>query len=495
MIQRNVILVGDVLERLAELSDSCVHCVVTSPPYWSLRDYQVDGQIGLERTPEEYVARMVVVFREVRRVLRDDGTCWLNMGDGYATKTAGACYGWTNGKESERDAETKNAYVHAASGLPEKNLIGMPWRLALALQADGWYLRADVVWAKPNPMPESVTDRPTKAHEYVFLLTKSPRYYYDAEAVRQSAEYSVGTGVGYRKDGVGNDKGYTRVRSPGGWKTGPGSHGSIHEDGREPEVSYNDVRTGRNLRSVWPIDYHEDVAFAALSDFMEEVVEAGLPLDAVRTAAERSWQRNPMAHAAAGLLTQVWDIPTAPFPGAHFATFPPRLVEPCIKAGTSHHGVCVACGAGWSRVVDRQRVRTRPGRDSKSYDRTTGEVVDDGIERPWRERAEIGNRDPGRHVTRTRTVGWAPGCECPAGSGRGRPGYIPAVVLDPFMGSGTTGMVARRLGRDYVGIELNAEYAEMARSRIARDQRPASYRSDEAGDAPLFAQSVIQNPK
>src|SRR5262245_5948516 len=190
------LLLGDCRTILPTLPADSVHCVVTSPPYWGLRDYGVAGQLGLEPTPEEYVAHMVGVFREVRRVLRDDGTCWVNMGDSHAAHGGG---GEGRMRELYPDAPERWRGIHTAAGhgqisggggktfagLKTKDLVGMPWRLAFALQADGWFLRADCIWAKPNPMPESVTDRPTKAHEYVFLLTKAARYFYDADAVRE----------------------------------------------------------------------------------------------------------------------------------------------------------------------------------------------------------------------------------------------------------------------------------------------------------------------
>src|SRR5690554_2162246 len=173
---------GDALETLRRLPDGSVHTCVTSPPYWGLRDYGVDGQIGLEETPEEYVEKLVTIFREVRRVLRDDGTLWLNLGDSYATKPCGGI-----GRNAKVTA-TKKAIQKSAGipqGLKPKDLVGIPWRVAFALQADGWYLRRDIIWHKPNAMPESVKDRPTAAHEYIFLLSKSPRYYYDADAIRE----------------------------------------------------------------------------------------------------------------------------------------------------------------------------------------------------------------------------------------------------------------------------------------------------------------------
>src|SRR5690554_4413723 len=184
-----MILNGDVIDCLRSLPDACVQCVVTSPPYWGLRDYGVEGQIGLEPTPEEHVEKMVEVFREVKRVLRDDGTLWLNYGDCYAGSTTGADRPPEPGHTHEDSGRVKtgqeNKHRRPDAGLKPKDLVGMPWRIAFALQADGWYLRSDIIWSKPNPMPESVTDRPTKSHEYVFLLTKSAAYYYDADAIRE----------------------------------------------------------------------------------------------------------------------------------------------------------------------------------------------------------------------------------------------------------------------------------------------------------------------
>ena len=180
------VLNGDALEMLRTLPDGSVDCCVTSPPYWGLRDYGEDGQMGLESTPDEYVAGMVAVFAEVRRVLSDDGTLWLNLGDSYASNPAsgGASSPLLNGPQN---ATPSRAYTRPA-GLKPKDLVGIPWRVAFALQADGWYLRSDIIWSKPNPMPESVRDRPTKAHEYVFLLSKSQRYHYDADAIAEKAE-------------------------------------------------------------------------------------------------------------------------------------------------------------------------------------------------------------------------------------------------------------------------------------------------------------------
>ena len=288
------LLIGDCRDRLADQPEGSVQTCITSPPYWGLRDYGVDGQMGLEETPEAFVREMVDVFRSVWRVLRDDGTLWVNMGDSFS----------------------------------DKQLAGMPWRLAFALQADGWYLRSDIIWSKPNPMPESVTDRPTKAHEYIFLLTKRPRYFYDADAVRED--------------------GPTYTRKAGGYAGRDGNNASRFP-GKGGFGDSDVTTTGRNKRTVW-------------------------------------------------------EIPTQPYSEAHFATFPEALVVPCVLAG--------------SREGD--------------------------------------------------------------------------TVLDPFAGSGTTGKVAVELGREFIGVELNPEYADLAAKRITNPKKWA----DQSSPAikPVEGQKTLFDP-
>lgn len=229
------------MDGLAQLEDGSVHCVVTSPPYWGLRDYGQDGQIGLEPTPELYVEHIVGVFREVRRVLRDDGTLWLNLGDCYSTNPKGP-----NGDDKStlspsgvRVQRATHLNGRRALGLKPKDLVGIPWRVAFALQADGWWLRSDIIWSKPNPMPESVTDRPTRAHEYVFLLSKRARYYYDADAIREPHTDKLGTERFQGGNGVSRSDYKAKTQ---GWNGG----GMVHRH-RE----YNSA--GRNKRSVWEI--------------------------------------------------------------------------------------------------------------------------------------------------------------------------------------------------------------------------------------------------
>lgn len=249
------VLVGDCIESMRGLPDQSVHTCVTSPPYFGLRDYEMDGQIGLEATPDAFVSRLVEVFREVRRVLRDDGTLWLNLGDSYAANRGYQVPSTKGGAKHGPGQAAGGKGSVVPDGLKPKDLIGIPWRVAFALQADGWCLRQDIIWAKPNPMPESVKDRCTKAHEYIFLLTKGPRYFFDAAAMREPGVYPAGTK---------------------GAKGSASRQGVKNVNARPPEYKVYDGY--RNRRSVW-------------------------------------------------------SVTTKPFKGAHFATFPPDLIEPCILAG------------------------------------------------------------------------------------------------------------------------------------------------------------------
>jgi DNA modification methylase len=297
-----MILTGDVLEQLKTLPDESVNCVVTSPPYWGLRDYGQDGQLGLEQEPEEYISNMVDVFREVRRVLTDDGTFWLNIGDSYSGSGKGPA-GNLGKANNERHLEHKTGGI-VPKGTKPKDLVGIPWMLAFALRADGWYLRQDIIWSKPNPMPESVTDRCTKSHEYIFLLTKSRKYYYDNEAIKEPS--------------VSNPK--TAINARFG--------GNKYGDSDDPKHA---TKSG----NIW------------------------------KPTATRNKR-------------DVWVIATQPFKGSHFAVMPEKVAETCVLAGCPEEGV----------------------------------------------------------------------------------------VLDPFFGSGTVGVVALKHNRRYIGIELNPEYVEIAQARI-----------------------------
>lgn len=331
------IIVGDCRQTLKALPDESVQCCVTSPPYFGLRDYGTPGQIGLENSPGEFIMQLVDVFRDVRRVLANDGTLWLNLGDSYTPVNRGekakprrATLNGIQRGNPHSDIATRKTVIQsiAAMGLKSKDLMGIPWRVALALQADGWYLRSDIVWHKPNPMPESVTDRPTKAHEYIFLLSKSERYFYDSEAIKEPA---------------------------GGW------NGSRFDDERDLAIR---PTTGRKLRTSgkWSTQDPQSIG----RRIIERVAEA---------RANGADHESPFGETRN--KRTVWTVPTQPYSEAHFATYPPQLIKPCILAG--------------SRIGD--------------------------------------------------------------------------TVLDPFGGSGTTGMVALELGRKAILCELNPEYAELARQR------------------------------
>lgn len=369
------VLVGDTREVLKQLPDESVHCIVTSPPYFGLRSYLPEGhpdkakEIGLEQTPEAYVAELVSVFREARRVLRSDGTVWVNLGDSYNARPGQRKTTDLVGAKQLTNAGSNSTPSRFVPGLKPKDLIGIPWRVAFALQADGWWLRSDIIWHKANPMPEIVTDRPTSAHEHMFLLAKSSRYYFDADAVREAGVEPDRQ----RADRIGGANGHLVRHSPGAIVGGS---------------------VTRNIRNVWT-------------------------------------------------------IATQPFADAHFAVFPPALVEPCIKAGTSEKGCCPHCGAPWVRDVER--TLTHPcGRTPYDSNRPDGRTLRAGD-------------FVGGSVT---TLGWSPSCSCPAHQ------PIPCTVLDCFGGAGTTALVADRLQRNAILIELNPAYADMARRRLATDRGP-----------------------
>ena len=373
--------IGDSRDVLKEIHDKSVHCCITSPPYYGLRDYGVDGQIGLEQTPEEYVNELVKVFREVKRVLRDDGTLWLNLGDSYSGSNKGKMSdGSLVGGQKQRTNKGTMIGSITKTGTPQglkpKDLIGIPWRVAFALQADGWYLRQDIIWSKNNPMPESVTDRCTKSHEYIFLFSKSAKYYFDNEAIKENS--------------VTCDprRPYT-------------SNGAKQLDNREVwhsgEKRVNGDFTKRNKRSVWQIN-------------------------------------------------------TKPYKAAHFATFPPALVEPCIKAGTSENGVCSVCGTPYQRIIEKD---TKPKGRSKG-DVYTANAYSSPQSLVWGKKKNLGG-DQKQSIT----VGWEPSCYCNALS-------IPAMVLDPFGGSGTVGEVCNKLNRNAILIELNPEYKKLILDRTGQ---------------------------
>jgi DNA modification methylase len=472
------IIQGDVRDVLATLPDESVHCVVTSPPYWGLRSYGTEpqvwggdaacehdwsavrtarpngsggkptetnvyaqkrstkgsdnysafadyedratysdtcancgawrGHLGLEPTPQEFVAHMVEVFREVRRVLRRDGTLWLNLGDSYAnnpstTKIPRAEQGNGSGvfqvpgqiHTDVRRQRPNRLTAMKHSGLKHKDLVGMPWEVAFALRDDGWYLRSAITWCKRAPMPESVTDRPTSATEMIFLLAKSERYYYDADAVREI--------TGREADPEWYEARKARVK---GW-TGPDGTGNMARQNAE-------VRRGDN---------------------------------------------NNFNHPLGRNLWNYWILGPEPYAAAHFATFPTAIPDRCIRAGTSERGVCPECGAPWRR--DKEPTPAYAERLAHANDR--GDWYPRIDTNAKREDGTKHGKLEGGIKAEYITTGWQPTCKC------GRTDTVPATVLDPFSGAGTTALVALRLGRRAIGIELNAEYIAMSHKRIQGD--------------------------
>jgi DNA modification methylase len=476
-----VIRIGDCRDVLRAMAAESVHCVVTSPPYWGLRDYRIPpsvwggdpdcnhrwgaaivveratnhadkrrwqhsrngrdeeqpthkrvgwlrtdvpqgqfcdlcgawaGAHGLEPTLQLYIENEVAIFRELHRVLRSDGTLWLNLGDCYAAD--GKFGGETGGKQAylDDDNRKRTGREKRRSGLKPKDRCMLPARVALALQDDGWWLRDEIVWHKPNPMPSSVTDRTTPAHEMLYLLSKRAHYYYDAEAIKEAfsaasiarlTQASIVDQQGgdkadqYDLMGLNARSGSRRpneivaglaqkiVRKPAGWDTADGAHSTLRHTA--PAVA-----SSGNKERKFGVDPDSSVPWEGTT-------------------------RNKRS---------VWTIASEPFPDAHFATFPTALVEPIIKAGTSEKGCCAACGAPWRRIVKRR----------------------------FRRQADVS--------AAKETTGWRPSCQCDAG-------IVPALVLDPFGGSGTVGLVADRLGRRAVLIDRSEAYAQMARTRLVAD--------------------------
>lgn len=451
------ILQGDCMETLPRLASESVHCVVTSPPYWGLRDYGLPGSnwtkmkfvpmvglppvrlpawsgcLGLEPDPLAFVGHIVAVFRQVRRVLRNDGTCWMNFGDSYAGGGNGGGGSFArDGTRAEKMGIDKNNPVclvnRRASGLgiKSKDLCGIPWRVALALQADGWYLRSDIIWHKPNPMPESCTDRPTKAHEYFFLLSKSERYFYDQEAIRETV-----TGTAHaRGDGV-NPK-------CSGWANGKESHRAI--DFAKPGGSYKGSIPGRK----------------------------GGPGQERRSTRPR--QNESFSAAVNGLVSarnkrSVWTIATKGYKEAHFATFPPDLIRPCILAGTSERGACSRCGAPWERVIakgapDLEHQRACGGDvEGEYHGNAVKEYEGTGAQNASAVKARILEG-----MRQRRTVDWKPSCKCED------PRTVPCTVLDPFGGSGTTAAVAIEHGRRAVLCEMKPDYVKLSHAMLDNTQ-------------------------
>ena len=433
------ILIGNNMEKLKEIESESVDCIVSSPPYFGLRDYgtasweggdsncdhkygrnsrggltekqnsnvgsfgdeaikhgekckkcgakRTDEQFGLEETLEEYIEKTVLLFEELRRVLKPQGTVWWNIGDSYASKSSawgGRGKNSILNKTGLEDKQRRNTVV--PDGLKAKDLMMIPARVAIALSENGWYLRSEIIWHKPNPMPESVKDRPTSAHEKIYLFAKNKKYYYDADAIRV-----------------------------------PQKQDSIARAGRDVWKN-NKIDTGNY--SIPNVD-----SAKKLNQKVRDTVSEG---------------KIPMANKR-----NVWTVTTKPFRGAHFAVFPPDLIEPCIKAGSSEHGCCSECGNPYIRDTKVVSVPQRTTRDNM-----VGVI-------PGRNKTSRMNSKEMESLVREER-GWVATCKCNAD-------VVKSVVLDPFGGSGTTGLVANNLGRNAILIELNEEYVEIAKKRLGED--------------------------
>ena len=467
VVEVNRIIQGDVLKVLPTLPAESVHCVITSPPYYGLRDYGISGQLGLEDTLNEYLENMVAVFREVRRVLRGDGTLWLNIGDTYAGSWGGYAHGGTGQRQKHTEcigrpgSGKENRPPQSRAVLAGKNKMLVPWRLGIALQDDGWILRSSIIWSKPNAMPDSVEDRPGRSHEYILLLSKSRFYYYDGYPIREPVTGNAHAGRG--KEGTPK-----AMAAPTGWNQDDGRHDT--KQGRYPRsrsrAEYQGAFQGtpvaddRNARDVWMGPEAEEEESGRKSGYTDPsggVREDGRRddgrLEGERHAGLAAWDARGRHDQNQGHgARDVWHMPTKGYSGAHYATFPEALALKCMLAGTSEKGVCRSCGTQYRRITKRHY--ENPGNQETNGPRS----VERQDESPVRAGVE--------------SLGWQKRCSCKTDDTR------PAVVLDPFMGYGTTGVVAVKTFRSYLGVELNP-----------KDVTAAGLRINEA-EAPLFAGKV-----
>lgn len=440
-MELNTIIHGDAIEKLKELPDKCIHTCVTSPPYWNLRDYGVDGQIGLEETPEIFIARLVEVFREVKRVLRDDGTLWVNIGDSYAAREKNRTEKQASAKSNIQgslaaQSQSLKQKTKIVGELKPKDLVGIPWMLAFALRADGWYLRQDIIWHKPTSMPESVTDRCTKNHEYIFLLSKSKTYYYDHVAIMQQAK---------------NPADDVRRRDASSW-----------DDKTAPTEFVNGLRPRENWKGS---TFDKGKTGRVMDEYRNGVRKSGNKER--KSGAERGCPENTGSNVSSNVPWEgtmankrsVWTVTPRAFTEAHFATYPPELIVDCIKAGTSEWGCCNHCGAPYQRGYKKTLEPTNKASFNSNIDKRdiAADKQDAGSNR-----MKDGHK-PG-HINEYKTMGWVPTCECFDIK------HVPCIVLDPFGGAATTGLVARKLGRNFILIEINEKYInEISMPRLKRE--------------------------
>jgi len=434
IVTEHRILQGDVMDGLRSLPENCVQCTVTSPPYFALRDYGVDGQIGLEATPEEFIDTMVRVFREVRRVTRPDGVLWLNLGDSYSgsSSSKGAVVNKNSmSAGTGQDVGYRDKPLGIVNGYKAKDLMGIPWRCAFALQADGWYFRSAMPWIKRNCMPESTTDRPTSAIEYIFLMTKSARYFYDGEAIRVPSSESYQNDA--RPQGVLRQKVNKRSKYPN-----EGQFKKQDQTGNPTYTGFNERWNNQKQSKRADLPANQRVSGGKRED--------GTPIGDGQTRNYRN--SDPFFESWQGLYSEsenplAFVINPQSRPELHFATFPDLLAATCIKAGTSEYGCCPKCGAPYQRIVECSGGTTGKSWHPHADDGVTGQIggmPTEGYSRQFK--------------------GWQPGCKC------GEKERSPCLVLDPFMGSGTVAVVARELNRSSVGCELNPAYVEIIKKRL-----------------------------
>lgn len=459
----NRIIHGDALTVLPTLPAGFFHTCVTSPPYFGLRSYNgipatawpevryslwgfevvvppMTCELGHEADPKQFIGHMVQIFREVWRVMRDDGTVWLNMGDSYSapgkdrTETQASKRSTLQGGLKTQFATLKQQ-AKRSEGVKYKDMLMIPAMLAIALRDDGWYLRSDIIWSKPNPMPESVYDRPTKSHEYIFLLAKSRFYYYDADAIRTEPKYpdlikyawgrAIDASIDDPRKGTGTER---RKAVQEQFKNLPEGQKNIRK-ARTKSRTYDETYTAKTRPNG-----ERQPGFKDWDDLSKA--------DQMRIGANKR---------------SVWTVPTHSFQEAHFATFPPELIVDPIKAGSSQHGCCSACGAPYIRQTKKTLVPTDGACNTH--------VIDERDHKADKQSRAANFQKDGvltAHVYQVETLGWKASCKCEAP-------IVKCRVLEPFSGAGTTALVANKLGRDFVAIELSGEYVPMSENRLSNE--------------------------
>lgn len=477
MMEVNKIHLGNCIDLLKQIQKQSVNTCVSSPPYYALRDYgieptnfpavdyslfgfniHVEAQsvcLGLEKTPQEFIGHLVYIYRLVRETLTDDGTCWVNMGDSYSatgkkrTKEQAArksnLKGSIDGQIACKDQPSK-----IFEGIKPKDMLGIPWMLAFALREDGWYLRQDIIWGKRNCMPESVNDRCTKNHEYIFLISKSSKYFFDQTAILEPLAQSS---VQRLSQDVENQTG--SARGSGGLKHNGPMKAVATMLGSWSNSKYfkNDtmfVEDGRTLES-------KQKAISKSQSFKREKHHISEPIFGQSQIQHRP-NRKETEPTGMRNKRSVWWIATEGFSEAHFATFPQKLIEDCIKAGASEYGCCPICGNGYRRSVETHLVPGKKASFNSQYDER--DQNSDGND-AGSNRMRDGHK-PGWH---NEVIGeqWIPGCK------HQMTNVKKSVVLDMFMGSGTTAIVATKLGRNFIGIEQNEKYLAIAERRMAKE--------------------------